>query len=222
MKLSNYVLNKNGELNQCPICNIWKHKLGLASHFHRTHNPNYKNSGSGGLNKFSWNRGLTKETDERVAKTGLAVSKTTKGKPGKSPSKETRIKVSLKMKKAHLEGRAWNIGKSRWNNQPSYPEKFFMIVIENEFIDKNYVREYSLGIYSLDFAWPNKKLCIEIDGEQHKRFQNIIERDKRKDKIILNSGWKVLRIEWKEMYKDTKYWIKIAKEFIDNSKVAQR
>ena len=27
---------------------------------------------------------------------------------------------------------------------------------------------------------------------------------------------KDLRIEWKEMFKDTKTWIKIAKDFIDN------
>lgn len=28
------------------------------------------------------------------------------------------------MKLAHKEHRAHNIGQSRWNNEPSYPEKF--------------------------------------------------------------------------------------------------
>ena len=69
------------------------------------------------------------------------------------------------MKKAHAEGRAHNIGESRWNNKPSYPEKWFMEVIANEFNDKNYVREHPFHKYSLDFAWLDKKKCIELDGD---------------------------------------------------------
>ena len=51
-------------------------------------------------------------------------------------NKETKDKISNSMKIAHNEGRAWNIGKSRWNNEPSYPEIFFMEVINNEFTNK--------------------------------------------------------------------------------------
>jgi very-short-patch-repair endonuclease len=155
------------------------------------------------------------------------------GIPAPIISEETRKKISIKttqnnlnrdnlikekisdsMKKAHAEGRAWNIGKSRWNNEPSYPEKFFMQVIQNEFNDKNYIREYPFGIYSIDFAWPDKKIAIEIDGEQHLRFESYKERDLRKDELLKNNGWLVLRIRWKDMYNDTKRWIKIAKDFV--------
>ena len=135
---------------------------------------------------------------------------------GKKHTDKTKEKVSESMKKAHKEGRAWNIGKSRWNNQMSYPEKFFMEVIKNEFEDKDFIHEYPLGIYSLDFAWINKKKCIEIDEDQHQRFQDYIERDKRKNKYLKDHNWQVLRIVWKDMFKDTKTWIKIAKDFIDN------
>lgn len=134
----------------------------------------------------------------------------------KHHTEESKNKISNSMKKAHQEGRAWNIGKSRWNNKMSYPEEFFSLVIKNEFSDKNYKHEYALGIYSLDFAWPHKKKCIEIDGDQHQRFQEIIERDERKNNLIKNKGWQVLRIKWKDMFHDTKTWIKIAKDFIDN------
>lgn len=44
-----------------------------------------------------------------------------------SRDKSINEKISESMKKAHAEGRAWNIGKSRWNNEPSYPEKFFYV-----------------------------------------------------------------------------------------------
>lgn len=170
----------------------------------------------------AWNKGLTKETDERVKKNGQTLSENIKsGKTenkslGRKHSEETKQKLSEKMKIAHEEGRAWNIGKSRWNNEPSWPETFFMKVIENEFNDKNFIREFPMSIYSLDFAWEHKKKCIEIDGEQHQRFEEYVERDKRKDICIVENGWKVLRISWKEMYNNTKEYIKIAKEFIDD------
>ena len=118
------------------------------------------------------------------------------------------------MKVAHNEGRAWNIGMSRWNNEPSYPEIFFMKVIENEFIDKEYKTEHPMSIYSFDFAWIDKMKAIEIDGSQHERFDEIKDRDNRKDMLATKNGWQVLRIKWKDMFNDPQKWIKIAYEFI--------
>lgn len=123
-------------------------------------------------------------------------------------------KISESMKKAHAEGRAWNIGKSRWNNEPSYPEQFFMKVIENEFIDRDYISEYSIGIYSADFCWPHLKKVIEIDGDQHQRFEEYIERDKRKDEFLNIEGYQVLRVVWKEMFNNPKETIQKCYEFI--------
>lgn len=137
-----------------------------------------------------------------------------KASKGRRHSKDAKKKISESMKQAHAEGRAWNIGQSRWNNEPSWPEKFFMEVIENEFFDKDYSREYPLSIYSCDFAWPHKKKCIEIDGEQHRRFQEVIDRDARKDKKLKSEGWEILRISWKEFCKDTKKWIELSNRFI--------
>lgn len=135
---------------------------------------------------------------------------------GRVTSIESKKKISNSMKKAHKEGKAWNIGKSRWNNKQSYPEKFFTKVINNEFFDKDFIPEFPIGIYSLDFAWTNKKKAIEIDGEQHERFEEYIERDKRKDIFVKSEGWEILRIKWKDMHKDTKNWISIANNYIGN------
>ena len=173
----------------------------------------------------AWNKGLTKETNEIL----MNVSNTLKQRwcegtykdvnhqtfLGKHLSEMHKKAISESMKKAHAEGRAHNIGNCRWNNKPSYPEQFFMEVIENEFNDKNYKREYPFFGYSLDFAWPEKMKCIEIDGDQHIRFKEYAERDERKNQILTDNGWKYLRIPWKEMYKDTKKWIQIAKDFIE-------
>ena len=186
--------------HKCKYCNReFKSGRALGGHIIRcTKNPNTtaaKNSG---------------KTLSKRYKSGK-IKPTHLGKP---LSKYHKQSISDSMKKAHAEGRAWNIGKSRWYNEPSYPEKFFAEVIANEFEDKNYESEYNVGIYSIDFAWPHLKLAIEIDGDQHQRFEEVKERDKRKDALLKKEGWKVLRIVWKDMYNDSKQWIKIAKEFV--------
>jgi very-short-patch-repair endonuclease len=153
---------------------------------------------------------LNPKYDDIICKMKLA------SKNRKPISVKTRVSISEGLKLAHKEGRAWNIGMSRWNNKHSYPEKFFAEVINNEFNDKNFTQEYSIGIYSLDFAWVHKKKVIEIDGDQHQRFIEYKDRDVRKDELLVNEGWQVLRIIWKDMYKNTKLEIQKCKEFIDD------
>ena len=129
-------------------------------------------------------------------------------------SEDSKLKISESMKTAHRENRAWNIGKSRWNNKPSYPEQFFMKAIQNEFSDKGFEREYPIGRYSCDFVWIDKKKCIEIDGDQHYRFEEYQQRDQRKDQLLESKGWTVLRIRWRDCFREPQKWIQIANEFI--------
>jgi very-short-patch-repair endonuclease len=102
----------------------------------------------------------------------------------------------------------------RWKRIPSYPEKWFMKVIENEFQDKNYISEMRFGKYALDFAWPEKKKCIEIDSELHKGREL---KDEEKNVFLEQNGWKIKRVWWKNIFKNTQNYIKELKEFIDNS-----
>lgn len=192
---------------------VGKHKISCKN------NPD-KVFPVGGAKKGSipWNKGKTRQTDERLNYTGTesfrlsCKNNALKNNPMKNAA--ARLNLSNAMKKAHAEGRAWNIGKSRWNNTPSYPEKFFMCVITNEFEDKQVFREFPIGIYSADFCWPDKLKVIEIDGEQHDRFEEIKKRDERKDKYLKNLGYSVLRIKWKEMCNNTKLEIEKAYKFI--------
>lgn len=132
-------------------------------------------------------------------------------------------KISDGMKKAHAEGRAHNIGQSRWNNTPSYPEQWFMQVIENEFSDKNYKREFPFFQYSLDFAWPDKKFCVEIDGEQHYRNNEAgkkqQERDQKKDQLLKENGWYEIRVPWKTICLSSKEFIQFVKTALDSAVV---
>src|ERR1035437_6266210 len=122
---------------KCPFCNNEFKKLGISYHIWRKHYDEGKNKKI--IRKTPpWNKGLRKETDNRVNNYSKKISKSLTGKKKRSLTAEEKRNLSIKLKLAHKEGRAWNIGMSRWNNKPSYPEKFFMKVIENEFEDKNY------------------------------------------------------------------------------------
>lgn len=172
------------------------------------------------INKQAWNKGLTKETDERIRKSAEIISKALIGhSTGKASTLEKEIerckKISIGMKKAHAEGRACNIGYKHWDSLPSYPEQFFMDVIKNEFKDQNYEYNKQFHKYKLDFVWIHKKKVIEIDGEQHERYKKQKERDINKNRLLNKENWLLLRIKWKDMFRDTQKWIKIAKEFID-------
>lgn len=156
----------------------------------------------------------TKET----TKHGLGVHESScQENPNKivrSHTDESRKKLSEIMKERHAKNIA-----AKWKNPhiaTSYPEKFFMKVIKNEFNDKNYKKEYPIGKWFFDFAWVDKKCAIEIDGQQHQRYKHQIESDKAKDAFAFESGWKVLRIKWKNMYNNPKKWIKIAKDFVES------
>lgn len=147
-------------------------------------------------------------------KSEIVKENLSKSLTGKSMSECSKKKISESMIKAHSEDRAWNIGANRKKSKPSYPESFFIKVIENEFSDKNYERELQMGRYSLDFAWEHKKKAIEIDGEQHERFIEYKNRDIKKDEFCVSQGWGILRIKWKDLFHDTKKYIEIAKAYI--------
>lgn len=130
-------------------------------------------------------------------------------------TKESKEKLRQHMLARLKDGTFPTLGKSnRLIGKPSYPEIWFNQVIKNEFDDKNVILELPFGIYSLDFAWPHLKKCIEIDGEQHYADQTAIDRDRRKDEYIKDQGWQVLRLRWKLVFKDTKAAIQAAKDFI--------
>lgn len=89
-------------------------------------------------------------------------------------------------------------------------------MLKNEFgfeEGKDYKREFSFHRFSLDFAWPDKKLCIEIDGKQH-LLEEQKRRDNEKDALLRDEGWKIFRIDWRDCYNVPKEYIRKAKQFL--------
>lgn len=202
----------------CPYCGQQYCRQGISTHIWRAHTAVGKKHKPTPVGTKPWNTGLKKGEHPAIEvyakKAGLTLSKSMKGK---KLSAKTKRKVSRSMKKAHAEGRAWNIGKHRWRNAQSYPEKFFTNYVLSEFKDVNFTPEYQFMCYRFDFAWPHKMKEIEIDGGQHYRTAKAIAHDKRRDTLAKAAGWQVLRIKWSDLKQNPGKYGKIAKEFIDGA-----
>jgi very-short-patch-repair endonuclease len=111
--------------------------------------------------------------------------------------------IRLKWMKENPEKTAWRL------SNPSYPEKIFISIIEEMKLYERFtiIREKSIYPYYIDFAFMNEKVAVEIDGSQHKLDERKAN-DQKKDKLLMDNGWLVYRI-------NAFYFIKNTKEVID-------
>lgn len=99
---------------------------------------------------------------------------------------------------------------NHYSKGASYPEKYFDEILKTKNLE--YEKELPISIYSLDFAFVEKGIDLEIDGEQHYLDPVIIESNRKRDIFLSENGWKVIRIRWSE-YQKMKYYDK--KQYIE-------
>lgn len=112
-------------------------------------------------------------------------------------SEDVKKRISEKQKENYK-------GKSRFNidrSQEPYSEKYFREWLEKENIE--YKKNFHVDRFFLDFAFPDKKIYFEVNGEQHygkmyngKDYQ---ERDKERTAILKSLGWIcIATVRWSE------------------------
>ena len=106
-------------------------------------------------------------------------------------AEEQRKKISLSRKKYLDENPGQIPYLLNHSSKESYPERIFREHLEKLEI-KGWVQEYPYKRYSLDFAFIDKKINVEIDGSTHK-LESVREKDIIRDKTLINDGWKVVR-----------------------------
>lgn len=147
-------------------------------------------------------------------------SESMKGKrKGIALKPEHRQKLAVSATAAHAEGR--HPGWKHINEDPdrmSYPERFLKEVLINNGLFAGVIPHLSVGKYFLDFAFIDLKLDLEVDGSQHFRTQAAIAHDAKRDLFLVNAGWIVYRISWKEMCANTKPEIQRMLDFINDLK----
>lgn len=180
-------------------------------------NPNHQISSFVAFNKLKtdgvidvWNKGLTKENDDRVKQMSQTLSKRyrngeiTPSFLNKKHTETTKRHLSDISKENHDKG----IGHT-WvhrPDKPSYAEQWLYNVLEKHNIP--FKREVPFYGFFLDVVIGDN-ICIEIDGEQHYdsvKFPNQQDTDRRKDQLLKENNWNELRVRWKYVLKDkTKY-----------------
>lgn len=182
---------------KCEQCNIvFETRMKLQEHNHQVH-PVQDGS--------SWNKGLTKESDARIAKyVQTNISRDTYGKVwrGKHLSVEHRAKTSASMKKFYKEHPDLVPYKLHHSSKESYPEKYFNELFAKENIS-GFKRDYYVDGYYLDYAFVDKKIDFEVDGSQHYVDPRIVKHDKVRTQHLESLGWKTFRIDWRIWQKMT-------------------
>lgn len=147
----------------------------------------------------AWNKGKTKEADARVAKYAKTNSLNHQGENhnwfGRKHTDETKAKIAATQKENYR-------GISRYatvrEQRQSYAEDYFDTI----FIEAK--KQYHVERFFLDYAWPDVKIYIEIDGEQHYTKEGI-SHDNERTEILKLAGWRLLkRIRWSEFQKLSK------------------
>lgn len=113
---------------------------------------------------------------------------------GKKLSMEQKEKISEGRKKYLMENPHMVPYKLNHSSKISYPERYFLRVLSG------FIFQYKVPgtLYEIDFANPDKKIAIEIDGEQHYVDQKIVDHDIKRDEILKDMGWETIRIRWSD------------------------
>jgi very-short-patch-repair endonuclease len=130
-----------------------------------------------------------------------------KGRGCKKHSEETKLKIS----KARIKYLTENPDKVPYlinhSSKKSYPEQIFENALLSSGI-KGWIYGYQNGIYEYDFAWPEQKIDVEIDGSTHLS-DKVKKIDERRDIFSKESGWIVLRFTADKVKTDVVGCIKI-------------
>lgn len=210
---SDWIINDKNEC-KCPYCDKIYSKMGIITHILRSHtNPelfinsasNFNISNFNNKNFIPWNKGLTKDTDDRVKKYGETFKNKIKNGEiilywnGKKHTEESKRKIGQKLTKNN------NGGRCKWfkyikkdntivNLQGTWEVRFAKVLdILDEnwikigigtkghsyiWIDDNNIKHY----YTPDFFSPKLNKYFEIKGywwgDDENKMKKVIEQNK--------------------------------------------
>lgn len=123
-------------------------------------------------------------------------------------TQEERLNMSVKRKQFLKE----NPEKHNWKTNDKFksmPCEHLKNVLKNRNI--LFIEEYAINTYSLDIAFPQLKIAIEVNGNQHYSIKGILKEyyQKRHD-YIESLGWYIYELHYKIPYSDK------INEIIDN------
>lgn len=79
---------------------------------------------------------------------------------------------------------------------------------------------YSVNRFCLDFAFPELKLDVEIDGATH-NIEKVKLKDNIRDIFLQEKGWKILRIKATEIKNNVYECINKLLEIVDKNRIIE-
>jgi very-short-patch-repair endonuclease len=73
---------------------------------------------------------------------------------------------------------------------------------ELAFLDLHIYPQHPVGKYRLDFAIPQKRIAIELDGHEYHKTKYQRTHDAKRDRWLYGQGWHVLRFTGSEIYEN--------------------
>ena len=111
---------------------------------------------------------------------------------GKTHSEETKKRISESRKSFLLQNPDKIPYLLSHSSKVSYPEQYFM----DCFSEYEVKFQYVVSRYRLDFANPNERCYLEIDGEQHYSCKKMVQHDIERTRTLSGLGWIGMRIRW--------------------------
>lgn len=104
--------------------------------------------------------------------------------------------------------------RKKLRNQSTSAEAFLWNYLkQRKLLNRKFTRQKSIGNFIYDFYCHEEKLVIELDGDDH-FWEEGIQYDKLKTKLLENLGIKLVRFENKWVFKDLEYVLQeIQKQF---------
>lgn len=211
---------------KCPFCEILKTRKGIGTHIWRKHGKGEKHNSRKNYEKGTqkaWNKGLTKETDERVkenAKNAYNAQKA-KGTRKKFPPKSTEWLKALSIRQS-LNNTG---GKCKWYKvaeqkvqgkwEKKLAEKFEELKVKwykpktgkdvflygkeklKAYTPDFYLEEFDLFLEVKGYWWGNDKEKMNIVVKQHNKLQTnlkIIEKKEFEELIQTNSKEELISV----------------------------
>ena len=197
--------------NICPYCNnkITSTKSGITFHINRCkENPNRKiHPGNCGhtIGYSAWNKGLTSSTDERIKQySNKRKENYINGKWTRNWHKwtdEEKKNLSLKQKQYLINNPDKHVWK-RNNKFISKPcEDLKEKLKENNILFEEEYCPFNDYAFSIDIAWPNLKIGVEVNGNQHYNNDGSLkEYYQNRHNIFEERGWKLYEIHYTKCY----------------------
>ena len=63
-------------------------------------------------------------------------------------------------------------------------------------------RQYPVGRFRLDFAWPSKRIGCECDGFDHHGSRLAWKRDRNRLAAIEAAGWRIVHVTWTDVTRE--------------------